>query len=800
MSLDTRQPIAASRPRPDRSNTTFYEMVSSAKSASSKFTGSETASQNVFREARHKGITHLQSLCADEACPIWPNATTPSHEFHHSLLEPVSASFDIYGYHPAGTTPREFDLFSPDRALSSPTCLSFTEPVSDIADTIPAQEWTSEGELTTRRSSRRIRNGLMNVVVKLEGLGTDGGSKLNSNHLILAKTSQQNDQGTFSNGAGYSQAVPISNNDRVYVPPNSLDTAREGQEQQSQEQQPQQLPQQLPRSRGLDESRPNRFDDEYDESMEETIKPGRKNKLAQRAHDLCMNSRPPQPQSPPRHQIQHQDINSPVTTGCDSNPTPTAAMTDFPNFGDIVTADTAKKKSNVNSLTISPLVPRLASPEINQAGHFQSGFNSEWDSFPPSIHPNLVTPFSPADSHIASCSSSPHRRTESLASIASAASIADINIEKTRTDTGVTIDDIAAYIKGPDPVDNKWLCLYENCRKRFGRKENIKSHVQTHLNDRQYQCPKCKKCFVRQHDLKRHAKIHTGIKPYPCECGNSFARQDALTRHRQRGMCIGKFDGIIRRTVKRGRPRKKRPDTTDRMDKSAWTRERNESTPSISSHSGHSDNSVPNSPHHFRDLEILDDIPFMTAADVTDSQLSMSSASSSTATINPAVKLAVQSTTIATLANQQVLTSPSAMSNTSFHSVVPERLAEAQMVDPTALASHPESPMNSSVSQYNTPPDLSASSSPPCTTSSHLFKVDDSCTTSEEDVSQAAVATSTAFEECMLLDTWADGGNRLSLDNLNRDSGILMFSKFDEEYENAVNMFTEGGDLLLESP
>ncbi|KOS17481.1 Metallothionein expression activator [Escovopsis weberi] len=105
-----------------------------------------------------------------------------------------------------------------------------------------------------------------------------------------------------------------------------------------------------------------------------------------------------------------------------------------------------------------------------------------------------------------------------MASIASAASIANINIEETRTETGVTLEEIAQYIQSPDTTDGKWTCLFEGCGKQFGRKENIKSHVQTHLNDRQYQCPTCQKCFVRQHDLKRHAKIHTGIKPYPCAC------------------------------------------------------------------------------------------------------------------------------------------------------------------------------------------------------------------------------------------------------------------------------------------
>ncbi|KAM0794478.1 hypothetical protein BDR22DRAFT_794605, partial [Usnea florida] len=86
-------------------------------------------------------------------------------------------------------------------------------------------------------------------------------------------------------------------------------------------------------------------------------------------------------------------------------------------------------------------------------------------------------------------------------------------------------------------------CLYPHCDKKFGRKENIKSHVQTHLGDRQFQCKDCLKCFVRQHDLKRHANIHSGVKSYPCPCGKGFARHDALTRHRQRGMCIGAFEG-----------------------------------------------------------------------------------------------------------------------------------------------------------------------------------------------------------------------------------------------------------------
>ena len=157
-------------------------------------------------------------------------------------------------------------------------------------------------------------------------------------------------------------------------------------------------------------------------------------------------------------------------------------------------------------------------------------------------------------------------------------SISDLNLDPgisaSIEETNITLDEIAQFIEGPDPEDNKWICKFEQCDKRFGRKENIKSHVQTHLGDRQFRCDHCNKCFVRGHDLKRHAKIHTGTKPYPCLCGNAFARHDALTRHRQRGMCIGAFDGVVKKVIKRGRPRKHRPEMEDRLDKASRTRNR----------------------------------------------------------------------------------------------------------------------------------------------------------------------------------------------------------------------------------
>lgn len=148
----------------------------------------------------------------------------------------------------------------------------------------------------------------------------------------------------------------------------------------------------------------------------------------------------------------------------------------------------------------------------------------------------------------------------------------DLEVDASLEYTGIAPEEVQRYISEQDPVTNKWTCLYQDCGKMFGRRENIRSHVQTHLGDRQFKCNGCGKCFVRQHDLKRHAKIHSGNKPYKCPCGAGFARQDALTRHRQRGMCVGGFPDAIRRQAKRGRPKKQRPDMEERVDKASRTR------------------------------------------------------------------------------------------------------------------------------------------------------------------------------------------------------------------------------------
>ena len=178
-------------------------------------------------------------------------------------------------------------------------------------------------------------------------------------------------------------------------------------------------------------------------------------------------------------------------------------------------------------------------------------------------------------------------------------------------DTGITSEEIASFIDGPDS-EGKYQCRYPECEKRFGRKENIRAHVQTHLGDRQFLCKDCDKRFVRQHDLKRHSKIHSGEKQYICGCNTKFARHDALTRHRQRGCCIGAFPNTPKRESKRGRPRKgTRPDTPERREKAARTRQRVlEKKAYASSQSGSSEYSIPSPPETLHDVNMRGSSPF----------------------------------------------------------------------------------------------------------------------------------------------------------------------------------------------
>ncbi|KAK9480202.1 hypothetical protein V1514DRAFT_289554 [Lipomyces japonicus] len=95
------------------------------------------------------------------------------------------------------------------------------------------------------------------------------------------------------------------------------------------------------------------------------------------------------------------------------------------------------------------------------------------------------------------------------------------------------------YVIEPSESNKKYVCAFQECGKTFGRRYNIRTHIQTHLSDRPHPCSKCGSRFVRQHDLRRHERIHDIDKPFLCPCGKSFARHDAMARHQQRKICSG---------------------------------------------------------------------------------------------------------------------------------------------------------------------------------------------------------------------------------------------------------------------
>ena len=132
----------------------------------------------------------------------------------------------------------------------------------------------------------------------------------------------------------------------------------------------------------------------------------------------------------------------------------------------------------------------------------------------------------------------------------------------TRKLTTLPRGSIDRYVK--ELPGKTFMCLYPDCEKTFKRRYNVRSHIQTHLEDRPYRCghPGCDKAFVRNHDLVRHKKSHEE-KRYACPCGKKFNREDALIVHRSRLICIGgkQFEGVVikRSPRKRGRPRKDAP-------------------------------------------------------------------------------------------------------------------------------------------------------------------------------------------------------------------------------------------------
>lgn len=499
-----------------------------------------------------------------------------------------------------------------------------TPTYANFSDVATTPGWMSEGEAGMTRGSRRSIGPVVGSLIKgFENMSAQGQRPI---------TPPEHNMNCQYVGGEHTSVADLC---IVTFPPTPTDTPND-------------------RIEKMD-GRMSRFSEGYDESMEETLKPNRGRGVA-RIQTVFEDMRQQQEQ-------------------LDGTQSSSIAMT--------------------RSSTASSFQPDDLDDAFNEFVNTSATFDSlAQASVPVTPHASdlfeVAAPSTPGSQSQYDSSSSPmqhgHRRTQSQASIVSAQSIADIKIEEALQETGVTMEEIDQYISGgPGAADDgKYICTFEECGKTFGRKENIKSHVQTHLNDRRYLCEHCKKCFVRLHDLKRHAKIHTGIKPYECKCGRTFARHDALTRHRQRGMCIGSFEGAIRASAKRGRPKKARPGLDERQEKAAKTRRKNMSISSISSQADSEPSSAATTPREMANDSV-----------VTSCQPSRSSLTMSSSAPMP----------MPGRAPMKVQERASPMSSQTEACVSPQEIMDG-------LLSTPTTPAEGGISRHTTPPELSQTPSP----------------------------------------------------------------------------------------
>lgn len=213
LSLDTRR----SQFSPTTPTTTIRQDFTTV-STSTTNSGSATTSQHVLQEAQQQRIArpgpgqpnfsniasqqqnqqqqqqhhHQQQQHGSDNFLLTPNGTPHNQHFLDALsaqgqiADMSGLPFDAYvnsmntmmkknqsnfaNNNSAMTSANEFELFGPDSALSTPTFMTFPEP----SPAGSGQGWISESETAstqTRRTSRRISNGILDKVAKFEAMG-----------------------------------------------------------------------------------------------------------------------------------------------------------------------------------------------------------------------------------------------------------------------------------------------------------------------------------------------------------------------------------------------------------------------------------------------------------------------------------------------------------------------------------------------------------------------------------------------------------------------------------------------------